>query len=95
MGHVQGKPSSSERPDWSQRMLVLPSLLAIDTRLWIAPERRTWSLTSGAWDGLTDELLALRVGPEMPWRSRTLIESAHRLALTHHYEELLNTNPFE
>lgn len=94
MGTLHGKPERSERPDWAQRMLVIPTLVAVDTRLWIAPERKTWSLTTGAWDGLTQELLALKVGPEMRGTDlgvmvREIERSAKRTA-----EEMLNRDPF-
>lgn len=95
MRAVSGKPSESERPDWCQTMLVLPDLLAIDTRLWVSPTRKMWSLNSGAWDGLTDELLALKVGPERKLSSRALIESALRGSAMRLYDELLNEDPFK
>ncbi len=94
MGHVHGKPSDGDLPDWSQRMLVLPDLLAIDTRLWVSPTRKVWSVNSGAWDGLTDELLALKVGPERKLSSRALVESTLRGVAMRHYDELLNEDPF-
>lgn len=53
------------RPAWTQSMLVVPSLLALDSRIWLVRERGKFSLTTTIYDGLTEQLLHESVGPEM------------------------------
>ena len=94
MTETTGQPRAADRPDWCQRMIVLPDLLAIDTRLWVSPTRKMYSINTGAWDGLTEELLALKVGPERKLSSRDVVEWAIRGSAMRIYDELLNESPF-
>lgn len=75
--------------------MVLPSLVALDIRVWLAPERDRWSLNHSAWDGLSGETLAMHVGPERRNAKRHIIERAVQFR----YRELhgiygLETDPF-
>lgn len=57
----------TERPSWSQGMMVLPDIVAIDVRLWVSSNRGFWSMASQVAQGLDRDLVHLTVGPDMPF----------------------------
>jgi len=59
----------SERPSWSQGMMVLPDIVCIDVRLWVSSNRGHWSMASQVVQGLDRDLVHLAVGPDMPFIS--------------------------
>lgn len=54
----------TERPAWSQQLLILPTLVAIDLRIWVAPERERWSICASSYDHLNEQQLSMYVGNE-------------------------------
>lgn len=53
-----------ETPGWAQQLLVVPTLVAIDLRLWVAPERERWSICASSYDHLNEAQLSMHVGNE-------------------------------
>lgn len=68
---------STEVPAWSQQLLVVPSLVAIDLRLWVAPERERWSVCVASYDHRAEQQLSMYVGNERHGLKRR--EIAHTL----------------
>lgn len=66
--------------------MVLPTLVALDVRIWLAPERDRWSISHAAWDGKTGDTLALHVGEQRRNAKRHIIERAVQFR----YRELHN-----
>ena len=82
-------------PGWSQQLLVMPSLIAIDMRVWVAPHRQRWSLNHAVWDGLSQDTLAMHVGEEQPNPARHLVERALQHRWRSLYEEFVHLGPFD
>nr|CRY97770.1 hypothetical protein [uncultured prokaryote] len=65
IGAEMRHPSKSPRPDWTQSLMVLPTLVALDLRIWWAPERNRGNVCTSAYDVIGDETLHIHVAPEV------------------------------
>lgn len=52
------------QPGWSTQLLVVPRLVAIDLRVWVAPERQRWSVCAASFDHAQERQLSNHVGRE-------------------------------